>query len=205
MGHVNTKKGKRAEPADTGVEVLTEGQRQLLELPLSGADLAAQLGCSRQAVSCFRSGEKKPGPAIRAKLAELHQIPDACWYESPVDQSDDDPPPSPAPAEPAAPVSLAFPAGERDELREVEALINETRAARASGKLLPRDKDANIRTEADLMKHRRAILERDERLKAFEGLLQHQVVLTILETLRRAHPSAEADVLAALRALKRTV
>jgi hypothetical protein len=164
----------------------TEGQRLLCALPGSLADLASTLKCARQAVHAWKVGGARPGPASRAKIAAHYGIPASSWEEPPQVAG-------PAPVELEVDSSRPL-----DELGEIDRLIAEQRQIRATGKLLPRDREANIRTEADLRKQRRDVEAKEETARQRAALLEHRIVRAVLDALKR-HPQAEVDVLAALR------
>ena len=56
-----------------------EGQRQLLELEGTEAELSATLGCGHALIGHWRRGTRVPGQAPRHKLELLFGIPRRAW------------------------------------------------------------------------------------------------------------------------------
>lgn len=107
----------------------TEGQRLLLEVPGSLAELGARLGCARQMVSCWRRGTKLPGDTNRRLLEQHFGIPPGAWERAPGSRAPSNP--KPTRKRPAAPA--AVPRAEVDgpsTMAEVQAEIEELRALR---------------------------------------------------------------------------
>lgn len=57
----------------------SEGQRLLLELDASIAEIAETVGCSKAIVSYWRAGRKVPADATRASLETAYAIPRLAW------------------------------------------------------------------------------------------------------------------------------
>jgi transcriptional regulator with XRE-family HTH domain len=70
-------------PAENGIKlqgpIRSEGQRLLLRLPGSQADIANAVGAARSAVGFWRRGEKVPTPDVRRKLSDAYGIEVAAW------------------------------------------------------------------------------------------------------------------------------
>lgn len=78
-------------PADgqrTAVVPRSEGQRLLLAVSGSLAQIAIAVGTSKQRVHDWRSGGKAPAPVLREKLRAAYGIPPASWDMKPGDQVD---------------------------------------------------------------------------------------------------------------------
>ena len=77
----------------------SDGARQLGRLGLSDAAVAARLGCKPPQVSYWKTGERVPGAASRAKLERVLGIPGSAWDANVVEA----PPRAPRPGRPPAP------------------------------------------------------------------------------------------------------
>lgn len=173
----------------------TEGQRRLLAVDGSHADLAAKLGATKQAVSYWRRGEKTPGAAARAKLLEAFDIPPSAWESAPEAATRAE---AQAPAPPAPTID---PREKLTTLEHTEELIRESRQLRADRNLLPSararilsDESKLVLAKARLEKERELVEDRivrdhpawrriEERLLAWAKAQGPDVARSLAETL----------------------
>lgn len=181
-------------PTSPATRPRTEGQRQLLALGTSGAELARQLEVSKQTVSCWRSGEKLPGLPTRSALELACGIPVIAWEQAPAGQ------PEPPPTTPTQP-DAAGPISTRAEAIETYRSLSERK------RQLPADTAEGERNKLDsLILSALTLLSRmDEReessmerfLKSAEWRRMRGVFVTALVP----HPEAAKAVAEALTAL----
>jgi transcriptional regulator with XRE-family HTH domain len=173
-------KATKAAPTTTTTKAKTEGQRLLLELAGTEAELAARVGCGAAVVGHWRRGRRIPGEAHRHKLELLFGIPRRSWDVAAGAEVVPEPEPKVAEdaepeADPAATLSIAK--AQIDTI--LEALNDKTLTDGASAKL---------RDTLSKLLALRARLERDR------DLLEDRVV--------REHPEwarVRAAILGALR------
>lgn len=67
------------EPEASADAVRSEGQRLLTAIRESTAQVGARAGTSKNTVSCWRTGTKRPSEAARAKLHEVYGISPTAW------------------------------------------------------------------------------------------------------------------------------
>lgn len=75
----------------------SEGQRLLVAIPGSSADIGRKVGVTKQVVACWRRGSKMPSDAVRSKLEAVYRIPVAAWDRAP-GVGAEPPPPQAAPS-----------------------------------------------------------------------------------------------------------
>jgi transcriptional regulator with XRE-family HTH domain len=180
----------------------TEGARCLRELPGSLAELAEQVGCSRQTIANWRTGSKVPDAQSRALIHAVWGIPPEAWGVAPHTQlarvpggsrgngGASDPPSGPPPSTLAGCLELL-------------ALL---RADRQREGLLPADRLRAADTEARILalRHR---LEREQELLEARIVLEHPRWHMIERAVAKAlapYPEAREAVKAALVALEGT-
>lgn len=143
----------------------TEGQRLLLAVTGSQAEIAATLDVAKSAVGFWRRGAKTPGPAARAKLKAAYGIDPRAWEQPPGER-----PPAPAtPAPPTTEVPTKPPPPPRSPrartmtLDEVVAELDYLHDLRRDGDLMPSEK---VRLSDSISKNLalKARLERDKEL-----------------------------------------
>lgn len=165
-------------------------------VPASLAAIAAKVQSSKQAVGCWRTGKKKPGPEARAKLDAAYGIPAISWGQRPSGRTSSAPPAAADETtdEPAAPSTM----------EGVEALLKLIRADRGRDGILAseRVKLADAETRLLSLKHR---LEKEAELLEDRIVKQHpmwaRIQAAIGDTLVR-WPEAALAVAAKLRELE---
>lgn len=186
----------RAKRAAADPEVQSEGQRLLLEQPGSHAEVAAAVGCSKQMVSYWRRGEKRPGRASRTKIAAVFGIDPSAWERAPGAS------PAPAPPAPEAPAPRHRPApvGKPSTLDEVEQQLSMLRELQRDDALLASER-VRLADSVGKLLAIKARLERDQELLEDRVVRQHpfwaRVKAAVLGALR-PHPDAARDVAEAL-------
>lgn len=150
---------KRATAA-ASIEPRTEGQRLLLEVNGTHAEVGARIGASKQSVSYWRRGEKIPGAKARAALREAYGIEPAAWELRP---GAGDAAPSAASPESLPPQPPRAPRARTMTLDEVVAELDYLHDLRRDGKLMPSEK---VRLSDSISKNLalKARLERDQEL-----------------------------------------
>lgn len=164
-------------------------------VPASLAVIAAAVQGSKQAVSFWRTGKKKPGPEARAKLEAAYGIPAISWGQRPSGRASSAPPAAAEVTdEPAAPSTM----------EGVEALLKLIRADRGRDGILAseRVKLADAETRLLSLKHR---LEKEAELLEDRIVKQHpmwaRIQAAVGDTLVR-FPEAALAVAAKLRELE---
>lgn len=193
-----------APSSTTVVDVRTEGQRLLLAVPGSHAEVAAAVDGSKQAVSYWRRGEKTPGATARGRLRDAFGIDPGAWDRKPITSPATAPAASPAPAPPSPPIETqpaAAAAGSKlSTLEEVETQIAELRKLQGENGLLASERVRLADSMGKLLAIK-ARLERDNELLEDRVVRKHpfwaRVKGAILDALR-AHPAAARDVAEAL-------
>lgn len=168
----------------------TEGQRRLLAVDASLAQLAAALGTSKQSVSQWRRGQKTPAPAARALLAEKYGIDERTWSmppgTAPQERSNE------VPAQVA--VDIAKQAARATTLDELDRLLAKIRRIDTAD-LLPTEVARILETEAKVLAQRfRCEREQSKDLEQLEErLVSHPAFLRLVRAIRAAlapHPEA---------------
>lgn len=178
--------------------ITSEGQRLLLATTGSHAEVAAKLGTSRQSVHQWRSGEKRPGPTMRAKVHEAFGIPGDTWGLHPAS-----PEASPGTGGELASPEPALVAPRGGRVGEIDALIELTRRQRDGQKLLPRELQASVETEMRLLELRQkaeTAVELQETRIVTGHPFWRRLRGAICDALK-AHPDAMRDVVAKLEQL----
>lgn len=109
----------RSSRALRAVDTQSEGQRLLVALGLSLEDVAGAVGCSRQAVSKWRSGEQTPSEVMRGKLFTAFGVPASAWGARP----------GAAPTLPEEPPPRAATPSTLDAALDLHAVIRRARCA----------------------------------------------------------------------------
>src|SRR5262245_6728464 len=94
--------------------ICSEGQRLLIGVGGTLAEVATAIGCNRTSVLDWRNGDKTPLPEMRARLFAAYEIPIASWDLVPTTQEA----PAVATASGATPTTLADCLGILAMLRE---------------------------------------------------------------------------------------
>lgn len=206
-----------AEPAPTSkpIKVKTEGQRLFMQLPGSLEQLRRRTRAkSRQTVLYWRTGERKPPPAVRRELERAFGIPAATWSLKPTSTDPAAPaPPVPAndnavpvvPVVPASdpPVFANVPAparGNSSSLEECLQLLANIRAARSVPGLLPSEQVKLADAEARIL-GLRAKLELSAETSEARYVAAHPAWIKLKRAILKAlekHPIALAAVEAAI-------
>lgn len=148
--------GKAARPpAPPSAEAECEGQRLLMALPQNNAEIGDRLGTSRQAVAKWRTGDGRPGPVQRAKIADVFGIPTETWDAVSASSPPQTPEKPPAPPE-AEPTS---------RLEAIDQLLRAVRAERAKGGLVQTAMQKAIENEMKLLEMRSKAEEAAELLE----------------------------------------
>ncbi len=84
----------------------SEGQRQLRELPESGAAIARAVNVTRASVSTWLTGSSTPSAAMRQALEACFGVPIATWEQAPVADAAVPPDAPPDDAEPQPPAEM---------------------------------------------------------------------------------------------------
>ncbi|MEQ8461756.1 MAG: helix-turn-helix transcriptional regulator [Sandaracinaceae bacterium] len=138
----------------------SEGQRQLLARPESHAEIAERLGCTKQVVSYWRRGSKRPGAKNRESMADAFGIPAKAWSQQPADQ------PRPAQRD----------LRELTPLEHAEELLRQARQRRERGDLMDADYNKALTLESRLLDQTTRLRREAERAKAEAELLQARVI-----------------------------
>lgn len=145
--------------ASTAAAPRTEGQRLLLEVNGSHAEVGERIGASKQAVSYWRRGEKTPGPKARAFMRDAYGIEPAAWERAvvPPEQPEAD---AAGSASPSAPSPRARSATTLDEVVAELEYLHELRQGQG---LMPSER---VRLSDSISKNLalKARLERDQEL-----------------------------------------
>jgi transcriptional regulator with XRE-family HTH domain len=72
-----------ARRSSTSVDAETEGQRRLLEIDASLAEIGRKVGCSKALAGYWRQGMKLPSSPLRDRLFEEYGIPPKSWERAP--------------------------------------------------------------------------------------------------------------------------
>lgn len=179
-----TKTNDKVSPVSSPVR--TEGQRLLRAVGSSLSAIAKATGASKSTAGDWKSGNKIPSPALRAKLMDAYSIPVESW-----DQSPSGDPVAPKPASKAT--TKAEPA---TTLEEVMVLIEQARTQLARTNLVSseRVKLTDSVTRLLSLKHR---LERDRDAMEDAIVRRHplwQRIRTVLVETLVAFPDAAKAV-----------
>lgn len=153
----------------------SEGQRLLCAVEGSLADVAAELGCSKQLVGYYRKGDRPPSELHRAELERIYDIPRSSWDQH-----------VGASAEKQAPARLHLPTLAADSTLEgVNKLLTALDKFQAEGALTP----SSLLKFADIIGKQlalRARLERDRSLLEIRIISEHPKWPLIVGALREA-------------------
>lgn len=179
--------------------IRTEGQRLLLNMRGSLAELAAALGdgVSRQSVLDWRNGESMPGYASRARMETALQIPVETWAQRPHPEYEIPDMPYAPPDAPDEP-----PAG-GTSLQDCMRLLATVRAETTRQGLLPSERIKLVDAEAKLLKLR-VELESHAELSEDRYVREHPAWLRARNAIAdalRPHPAAATAVAEALERL----
>jgi transcriptional regulator with XRE-family HTH domain len=169
----------------------SEGQRQLRALTHSAGELAERIGVSRQTVNYWRTGQKTPGPEMRAAIERATAIPAQSWERTPVDRPSPRPAKAPLPSAPLPPVTLS---GRPSTLDEVTQLLGDLDAD-AEGDILPSElaRIRDTKTKALALKAR---IEAQDALFEAAAITKHaswkRLRATMLDALRPFPDAARA-------------
>jgi len=199
---------------------MNEGARQLAALGLSLREIAREIGVTKQAVSDWRSGRRKPTEGFRRLLETKFGIPAAAWSK-PAGGTASTTQPAPAPAantnaapveapsssvapDGAAAVEDGGPPGDRlDHLNEVLRSIWDARKRAAGAEL------AKLTSAEGALIERLARLEQAKRAEA--ALLEARIVrehpswlrlLDAIDAALKPYPDAARAVLGAVKLLE---
>jgi len=188
--------GTAANGGGAAVVVRSEGQRQLLMLEDSAAELARQVGVKRQRMADWRSGICAPSFEARAKMQSVLGIDPISWTYVPGGT----PPPTAATAPAVKPIQHG-PAP--STLEDCMALLAVLRAERNVDGLKPSDRVRLSDATARILSLR-ARLEQAQELSEDRYVYEHpawkRLKRAILEALE-AHPAAALAVRQALTKL----
>lgn len=152
--------------ARAGIDVRNDGQRQLLERPESHGEVAARIGCTKQVVSYWRRGTKRPGASNRDALCDAYGIKPESWAHSPGHGG--------APA--SAPAATAARGGLPDPLEHIEELLREARRRRLDSSLVPAEYNKAITAESRLLEQREKHVREANRARLEAELLEARTV-----------------------------
>lgn len=193
---------KRGSGAAAVAAPRTEGQRLLLEVAASQAEVAAAVGASRAAVGFWRRGEKLPGATARAKLKAAYGIDPTAWDRK-VGAPASRPAASTASAPTSAPKRLSARAS-TSTLDEVNEQLEMLRALQRDDELLAGER-VRLADSVGKLLAIKARLERDQELLEDRIVRQHPFYArlkgAVLEALK-SHPDAARDVAEALAHLE---
>jgi len=180
-------KPKRRRKARPGPEAKTEGQRELVELGGTEAEIAAKLGCGAAVVGHWRRGRRVPGEAHRHKLELLFGIPRRAWDVAPG-----------APLPSVAPESAAGSDGDTLEItkRQIDSIL-----AALKDEALTDGAAAKLRDTLAKLLALRARLERDQEMAEDRAVREHPAWAALKAAILRAlepYPEAAAAVAEAL-------
>lgn len=188
-----TRPTKARKPAATAPT--SEGQRLLCAVEGSLADIAAELGCSKQLVGYYRKGDRQPSDLHRTELERIYDIPAASWDQLVGGSA----------KEKATPARLNLPTlAAESTLEGVNKLLTALDKFQAEGALTP----STLLKFADIIGKQlalRARLERDRALLELRIITEHPKWPLIVAAMREAHrpyPDAARAVAVAFAALE---
>ena len=179
--------------------ISSEGQRLLLEVRGSLAEIAAAVGVSKQIVSYWRRGEKSPSASARAKVHELYGIEPAAWDRVPTGAA----PAAPAAARGDRPPAAAVPGARAATLDEVENLLAWLGRQRNDPSLKQSERVRFADAETKALALRARLEEKREMLEA-RTVDEHPRFVAVLGAITAAlkpFPDATRAVIAALEVL----
>ncbi len=139
----------------TGRVLRSLGQQLLCEQPETSAEIARRIGCSKQLIAQYRSGEKIPSVESQRKLeAAFPGVTARAWAIRP---HEDVPA---APRAPREPLPGPYSAAVKGTVNELSELLEDARRIRQDPKTLPGEKLKAMQLSESLLA-RRAKLERD--------------------------------------------
>lgn len=174
----NTRAGGAGDAAATE-SVRTEGQRLLLAVAGSQADLAATLGVARSAIGFWRRGEKVPDSESRAKLKAAYGIAPRAWDRRP--SGGEEPPRDPPPA-----------AGERPRLTALDGVLQQIDLLLEMQESM--GEDDSVADKVRIVDKLNDAYETMRRLELEQELLEDRIV--------REHPAFQRATAAMLEALR---
>lgn len=191
-GGKRTRARAKAKPED----VVTEGQRRLLELDEPRAEIAARVGVSAPLVSQWRTGLKLPGAEPKRALEEAFGIPAWAWGRPP-GAGAPEPPESPSRAGARARGAAGF-VSEVDEQIDILRSIQSDAGLTTSERVRVSDSITKLLavkgSEVKRIEALRADVEREyEDLAVREAPFVRRLLDHIVEALRD-HPDALRDV-----------
>lgn len=184
--------------------VRSEGQRLLLEVPATSADIARGAAVTKWAACEWRRGTKSPGPVARAALWHAYGIPAHAWARVPMGtNAAPEPTNGHALADDELTEQAAATTSSPSSLHDTDALIAKLRRAASVKDLLPADIMKLADSEAKLLSLRHR-MQRDQELLEDKIIREHpswqRIRRTLAEVLAK-HPLAAAEVAEALQRL----
>ena len=177
----------------------TEGQRLLMAVPNSLGEIAVRLGVAKQSVHGWRTGRKSPAPGARLKLRDLYGVPAESWDLAPTTGTT-----TPAAASPSAPPVRPRPPSRTGTLGEVEDLLDNIRAERATPGMLASERARLSDSEAKLLTLK-ARLERERELVEDRIVREHPKWRRIKEAMfavLKPHPEIARAIAKAIEDLQ---
>jgi transcriptional regulator with XRE-family HTH domain len=178
----------------------TEGRRLLLAVPGSLAELAAQVGCSRQTVANWRRGLKLPEPHHRAKIFAAWAIQPEAWALEPASADTAQATPKASAANGHGNGSAHIAGPQASTLEGCLTLLESIREERRREGLHPAERVRLAGTEAQILALRARLEERASLLEhriVLEHPTWHRLKLLLVRVLVR-HPAAAQEVAEAL-------